>query len=209
MFTGLVEGIGTVAGITSEGDGVRLGIDAPGSLATSEPPSIGDSISINGCCLTVVSTDRARWEFQAGSETLSRTNLGQLSPGDRVNLERSLRADARLGGHFVQGHIDAVGHVERIIREGEWVTMWFTVPAHLTRQMVSKGSIAVDGISLTLVDVTENGFSVALIPHTLKETTLGLRHEGDPVNIETDILGKYCEKLVRTMGQTGDAGADD
>jgi riboflavin synthase len=113
-----------------------------------------------------------------------------------VNLERSLPADGRLGGHFVLGHVDGVGQVDRVDREGEWVTMWFRVPATLTRQMVSKGSVAVDGISLTLVEVESERFSVALIPHTLEVTTLGRRNVRDPVNIETDIIGKYVEKLV-------------
>jgi riboflavin synthase len=137
-----------------------------------------------------------RWTFQAGPETLSRTNLGLLRPGDRVNLERALAADARLGGHFVQGHIDGCGSVERILRDGPWVTIWFRVPADLTAQMVSKGSVAVDGVSLTLVEVEAERFSVALIPHTLEVTTLGARVEHDRVNIETDILGKYVQKML-------------
>jgi riboflavin synthase len=127
---------------------------------------------------------------------LSRTNLGAVRVGDLVNLERSLPANGRLGGHFVQGHVDSIGQVERIDRDGEWVTMWFRVPAALTRQMVSKGSIAVDGVSLTLVDVEAERCSVALIPHTLDMTTLGRRKVGDTVNVETDIIGKYVEKLV-------------
>jgi riboflavin synthase len=196
MFTGLVDGRGTVAGVSPDGPGVRLEIVPPVAMTADDAAHIGDSIAINGCCLTVVSLDGGRWSFQAGTETLSRTNLGRLRTSDTVNLERSLRADARLGGHFVQGHVDAVGTVEAIDRDGEWVTMWFRVPPQLTRQMVSKGSIAVDGVSLTLVAVESDRFSVALIPHTLEATTLGDRRVGDAVNIETDILGKYVQKLV-------------
>lgn len=196
MFTGLVEGCGTVARCDEEGAGRRLMISPPASLL-SDPVAIGDSIAINGCCLTVVDLSGEAWSFQAGTETLSRTNLGRLRPGDRVNLERSLPANARLGGHFVQGHVDALGQVDRIDRDGEWTTMWFRVPPRLTRQMVSKGSVAVDGVSLTLVDVETERFSVALIPHTLAHTTLGARRVGDDANIETDILGKYVEKMLR------------
>lgn len=198
MFTGLVAGRGRVVGLNPEPPGVLLVIDPPAAVPNSppDPMEVGESIAINGCCLTLVATSRGSWAFQAGSETLSRTNLGRLQPGDAVNVERSLRADARLGGHFVQGHVDDVGRVDRVDRDGEWTTMWFRVPGRLTRQMVSKGSITVDGVSLTLVEVEAERFSVALIPHTLETTTLGLRQPGDEVNIETDILGKYMEKLV-------------
>ncbi|MCA9053026.1 MAG: riboflavin synthase [Planctomycetaceae bacterium] len=204
MFTGLVEGRARVVGLTPEPPGVLLMIDPPaGMLKTSDRdvPRIGDSVAINGCCLTIVALSRGTWAFQAGEETLSRTNLGGLRPGDAVNIERSLPADGRIGGHFVQGHVDDVGTVNAIDRSGEWITMWFRVPSRLTRQMVSKGSITVDGISLTLVDVEADRFSVALIPHTLEVTTLGLRQPGDQVNIETDILGKYMEKLLAGDGQ--------
>lgn len=198
MFTGLVEGRGRVVGVTAEPAGVLLVIDPPPPLRgePGDPVRPGDSIAINGCCLTVIAAERDTWAFQAGTETLSRTNLGRLRPGDAVNLERSLPASARLGGHFVQGHIDDVGTVDAIEREGEWTRMWFRVPERLTRQMVSKGSITVDGVSLTLVDVEPDRFSIALIPHTLQVTTLGTRNIGDPVNLETDILGKYVEKLL-------------
>jgi len=162
------------------------------------PGSLGESVAINGCCLTAVTIDENRWTFQAGSETLSKTNLGRLRAGDAVNLERALPVDGRLGGHFVQGHVDGVGQVERIEREGDWITMWFRLPEALLRQLVPKGSIAVDGVSLTVVQIVGNCFSVALIPHTLEMTTLGLRKPGDEVNIETDILGKYVQQLLRT-----------
>lgn len=196
MFTGLVEGLGTITSLAPDGPGVRLTIaHTPWSEAERATIQIGDSIAINGCCLTVIDLTEG-WSFQAGTETLSRTTLGDRQEGDQVNLERSLPADGRLGGHFVQGHVDGIGKVAAIEREGDWVIMRFQVPETLTRQMVSKGSITVDGVSLTLVDVTEDQFSVALIPHTLDVTVLGRRQVGDRVNIETDIIGKYLEKML-------------
>ncbi len=195
MFTGLVEGRGVVAALTPDDGTVELAISPPPSL-TSAGASIGDSVAINGCCLTVVSCADGRWAFQAGEETLSKTSLGGLSVGDAVNLERSLPVNGRLGGHFVQGHVDGTGVVDELVQDGEWTTMWFRIPASLSRLMVPKGSVAVDGVSLTLVDVERERFSVALIPHTLEVTTLGLRNIGDTVNIETDILGKYAIKFL-------------
>ena len=196
MFTGLVEGQGKVVTCIDEGAGTRLTI-APPELMLSGT-ALGDSVALNGCCLTVVNIADGHWSFQAGPETLARTNLGELTAGQFVNLERALPVSARLGGHFVQGHVDGCGHVEKIIPDGEWVTMWFTAPRSLARQMVSKGSIAVDGVSLTLVDVEPDRFSVALIPHTLQVTSLGQRPIGSRVNLETDILAKYVEKLLAT-----------
>jgi riboflavin synthase len=194
MFTGLVEGQGTILSAMPEAAGTRLVIAPPAEILPGT--STGDSVAINGCCLTIVPGEPGAWTFQAGPETLSRTNLGTLRPNDRVNLERALPASARLGGHFVQGHIDGCGTVDSIIADGEWVTIWFRAPRELTRQMVSKGSIAVDGVSLTLVDVESERFSVALIPHTLAITTLGVRRQGEQVNIETDILAKYVQKML-------------
>jgi riboflavin synthase len=171
-----------------------LVIRAP-SLA--QEMQVGASIAVNGCCLTVVDVQAETFGFDAGAETLSRTNLGRLTAGSYVNLERSLRLGDRLGGHFVTGHIDGVGQLERRIDDKDWSTFWFRVPAELSRQMASKGSIAVDGVSLTLVDVEPGRFSVALIPHTLKVTTLGPLEVGDPVNLETDVLAKYVEQQLR------------
>jgi riboflavin synthase len=210
MFTGLVEGRGIVRSIRQDGPGVELVIQPPRQAVRNEADAvqIGESIAINGCCLTVVRADQDGWSFQAGSETLSRTNLGELRPGDRVNLERSLPVNARIGGHFVQGHIDGVGRVNAIERDDEWVNIWFQVPEHLTRQMVEKGSVAVDGVSLTLVCVEQRRFSVALIPHTLEITTLGERAVGDSVNIETDILGKYIEKMLHPEVDTAAGSAN-
>ena len=194
MFTGLVEGQGEITEIAPEVDAIRLSIDAGDSIGSGL--AIGDSVCINGCCLTVVKLAGSVADFQAGTETLSKTNLGRLEPGHRVNLERSLPVDGRLGGHIVQGHVDGTGSVSSIDSDGEWVTMWFEIPESLARFVVPKGSIAVDGISLTVVNVEQGRFSVALIPHTLEVTTLGAVSQGDPVNIETDILGRYVERLL-------------
>ena len=193
MFTGLVESLGTVDDVLPQGPGVRLLVRA-GAVASDV--AIGDSIAINGCCLTVVSRDGDLLAFEAGSETLGRTNLGGLNKGSGINLERSLKAGDRLGGHFVTGHIDAVGSLDQRRDEGPWSFLWFRVPPALTRQMASKGSVAVDGVSLTLVDVESERFSVALIPHTLSITTLGSLKPGDAVNIETDLLAKYVERQL-------------
>lgn len=196
MFTGIIAGRGRVRSVTPEGAGIRLVLEVPPPMLADEC-RLGDSVAINGCCLTVVDITAHRWSFQAGTETLSKTNLGRLQPGDFVNLERSLRANGRLDGHIVQGHVDGVGTVDSIEREGDWVTMWFRVLEPLTELMVPKGSVAVDGVSLTVVNVERDRFSVALIPHTLEITTLGLRQRGDAVNIENDILGKYVARLLR------------
>lgn len=193
MFTGLVEEKGTVHCISNEGNASDITIAAP---LVSEDVSLGDSIAINGCCLTVVAIDGERLTFQAGSETLSRTNLGDLKPSSTVNLERSLQVGQRMGGHYVSGHVDGLGVVDQRIEDGPWAEFWFRVPGNLTRQMASKGSVTVDGISLTLVNVEPNRFSVALIPHTLDVTTLGERHVGDSVNIETDLLAKYVQQQL-------------
>jgi len=193
MFTGIVERMGTVRRLISDPPGVRLVIESP---EIARDAKIGDSICVNGCCLTVVEVDETTFGFDAGAETLSRTNLGKLREGSKVNLERSLRVGGELGGHFVTGHIDAVGTLDQRQDEKDWSTFWFRMPRALTRQMASKGSIAVDGISLTLVDVEAERFSVALIPHTLQITTLGLLQPGDPVNLETDVLAKYVEKQL-------------
>jgi riboflavin synthase len=202
MFTGLVEGMGRVSELRSEGDAVlRVAIEVPECMAGEA--SLGESVAINGCCLTVVEFSDGLWRFQAGEETLSKTTLGNLKPGDRVNLERSLRADARLGGHFVQGHVDGTGTVSNIDRDGEWIRMAFEVPRKLSQLMVPKGSIAVDGVSLTIVDALPESFSIALIPHTLEVTTLGHRRVGDLVNLEADILGKYVLKLLQNIKSGG------
>ena len=200
MFTGLVEGLGKVGSLLDEPGGIRILIAPPQSFFdspnTASSAVCGDSVAINGCCLTIVSTDNHQWAFQAGRETLSKTNLGSLRTGDVVNLERSLPVNGRLGGHFVQGHVDGTGIVDQLDRDSEWVIMGFRVDVSLAELMVPKGSVAVDGISLTLVTVENGRFTVALIPHTLLMTTLGNRSIGQSVNIETDILGKYAQKFL-------------
>jgi riboflavin synthase len=193
MFTGLVESLGTVRDLVPEGAGCRLTLAAPDLSAKL---ILGESVAVNGACLTVVACDAETCGFQLAPETLLRTNLGELRPGDRVNLERALRLSDRLGGHLVQGHIDGVGRVAERATQGDWVTVWFRCPPNLSAQMVSKGSIAVDGVSLTLVEVGEDRFSVALIPHTLAHTTLGFKGPGDAVNLETDLVAKYVEKFL-------------
>jgi riboflavin synthase len=205
VFTGLVQSLAEVRALKPERPGMRLVIRDQEIAARSK---LGDSIAINGCCLTVVAIDGPDLAFEAGPETLQRTSLGRLNPADRVNLETSLRMGDSLDGHLVTGHIDVVGRLDRRDEDGEWCTMWFTVPEALTRQMASKGSVAVDGVSLTLVDVEAQRFSVALIPHTLQATTLGRLAIGDAVNIETDILAKYVERQLNCRGDsrfTGDA----
>lgn len=198
MFTGLVETKGKVAELRPDPPGVRLVVDAGG---VSDGVQLGDSIAVNGCCLTVVAIEGSQLSFDAGSETLSRTNLGQLDTGSPVNLERSLRVGDRLGGHYVSGHIDAVGTLDERQDDEDWSTFWFRVPDVVSKHLVGKGSIAVDGVSLTVVSVVENRFSVALIPHTLEVTTLGQLTHGDPVNLETDILAKYVERLLENRQQ--------
>ena len=196
MFTGLVERLAEVEVIEPEPPGVRL-IIRDSQIAASG--KIGDSVALNGCCLTVVAVAKESLAFQAGAETLSRTNLGELAPGDRVNIERALRAGDAIGGHYVTGHIDAVGNVDRRIDDVDWCTMWFRAPTPQLQQMASKGSVTIDGVSLSLVDVEHDRFSVALIPHTLAVTTLGLRNVGDRVNLETDVLAKYVQRQLEQM----------
>jgi riboflavin synthase len=196
MFTGLVETMGEVVALEPDGPGRRLVLREPD---VARDLAIGDSIANNGCCLTVIAIDGDTFAFEAGSETLSRTNLGELVAGDHVNLERSLRTGDRLGGHFVTGHIDCVGTLDERVDDADWSTLWFRFPKQYARFMASKGSIAVDGVSLTLVDVEVDRFSVALIPHTLSVTTLGALSPGDRVNLETDLLAKYVGEQIKAF----------
>jgi len=194
MFTGLVQNLAKVREIVPQEPGVRLVIeDAP----TARSAAIGDSIAINGCCLTVVTVDENCLAFEAGPETMQRTTFGKLCVGDHVNIETSLRVGDALGGHYVTGHIDAVGTVDSRQDDAEWSTFWINLPQELSRQLASKGSIAIEGVSLTLVDVEDERFSVALIPHTLQVTTLGSKRAGDRVNLETDVLAKYVERQLQ------------
>lgn len=196
MFSGLVECTAQVSRIEPEAGGIRLELQRP---AIFDDVQVGDSISVQGCCLTVIQIDAERMAFQAGRETLSKTSLGRQVEGGAVNLERALAVGDRLGGHLVTGHVDGQGELIGRDDEAEWSTMVFTAPPALMRQMASKGSITVEGVSLTLVDVTADTFSLALIPHTLQNTTLGLLRVGDSVNLETDLLAKYVERQFAAM----------
>ncbi|MDB4863424.1 MAG: riboflavin synthase [Pirellulaceae bacterium] len=193
MFTGLVEATGKITALESQGPGMRIVVNA-GDLANGV--EIGDSIANNGCCLTVIEANGPYLAFEAGPETLSKTSLGGKQVGDSVNLERSLQVGDRLGGHLVTGHVDARGILDERTDDEEWSTFWFQVPETLIRQMAPKGSITVEGVSLTLVDVEADRFCVALIPHTLEVTTLGGLQPGDTVNLETDLLAKYVEQQL-------------
>jgi riboflavin synthase len=201
MFTGLIEALGTVRRLDPVGAGRDLIIAEP---ALAPQLAIGESVAVNGACLTVVERDAESFRFQVGPETLARTNLGELTVGDAVNLERSLRLSDRLGGHLVQGHVDGMGTIASRQTEGDWELVWFHCPEDLAALTVSKGSVAVDGISLTVVDVTKDGFSVALIPHTLAKTTLGRKTVGATANLETDLLAKYVAKLILPLSLNRD-----
>jgi riboflavin synthase len=199
MFSGIIEALGTVVELRSEPPGCRLIVREPNIAADAR---VADSISVNGCCLTVIEQEGDAFAFEAGPETLARTNLGELKPGSRVNLERALAVGQRLGGHFVSGHIDGVGTLLRREDSGQWSTFWFSVPRPLAVQMAGKGSIAVDGVSLTIVESEPDRFSIALIPYTLDVTTLGLLQPGGKVNLETDMLAKYVQRLVEAKEWT-------
>jgi len=193
MFTGLVETVGSVTAIVPEPPGVRLVVAA---AAIAADAALGDSICVSGCCLSVVRIAGGELEFQLGPETLARTTLGGLAAGGRVNLERSLRLTDRLGGHLVTGHVDGRGRLAERRDEGEWTTCRFAAGPELLGQMAAKGSVAIDGVSLTVVDVDAASFGVALIPHTLSATTLGGLAVGDGVNLETDLVFKYVARWL-------------
>jgi riboflavin synthase len=189
MFTGIVREVGTVAAF----DGSRLVVAGAETAASS---AVGDSVSVAGVCLTVVETEAGTLAFDVVPETLARTALGRLEPGDAVNLEPALRVGDPLGGHIVQGHVDAVGRVRSVAPEGDSRRIWFDGPEILVRYCLEKGSIAVDGVSLTVAAFDDDGVEVALIPHTLEVTTLGRLEPGDEVNLEADVLAKVVERLM-------------
>jgi riboflavin synthase len=195
MFTGIVETTGVIDAAESQGPGVLwwIEVSTPGFL---DKVRVGDSIAVSGCCLTVVERQASRFACQLGEETLQRTTFRNKRPGDRVNLERSLSLGDALGGHLVTGHIDGVGQVVEQRTAGDWQDCWIETTPELLMQMAEKGSVAVDGVSLTLCEVTEHAFRVALIPHTLQVTTLGQLKIGSQVNIETDILAKYVARQL-------------
>ena len=194
MFTGIVEELGTVAGVEDQGDAIRLTIHAQHVLADA---GLGDSISVNGCCLTVAERDGDTWTADVMQETLDKTSLAGVQPGDRVNLERAVTPTTRLGGHIVQGHVDGVGVLEQIKPDRQWILYRFRAPATVVPYLVEKGSIAIDGVSLTVFSCRKGSFSVALIPHTLAETTLADRKPGERVNVEADVLMKLVASVVR------------
>jgi len=194
MFTGIVEELGTVESLEDQGDAVRLTVRGP--LVTGDA-GLGDSISVNGCCLTVATRDEGTFTADVMQETLTKTSLGALEPGTQVNLERAVTPTTRLGGHIVQGHVDGTGTVLRRTPSEHWELVEIALPPDLERYLVPKGSITVDGISLTVVEVLPESFTVSLIPETLARTTLGFKQPGDVVNLEVDVIAKYVEKMVR------------
>ena len=196
MFTGIVEAVGTVVAVEPAGEILRIAVRAPELAAQAR---VGDSIAVRGACLTVTRAADGTLAFEAIRETLARTAMADLAPGAAVNLERAMRADSRLDGHVVQGHVDGVGRVVELRREGEDVRLFVECPAELARDLVEKGSVALDGVSLTVVGVRDDGFDVALIPHTLAVTTLGALQPGDRVNVEVDVLAKYVRRSVERI----------
>ena len=193
VFTGIVREVGLIAAIAGHSDGVRLEIEAPETAASA---AVGDSIAIDGCCLTVIRAAAGRISFEAVPETLVRTSLGNLTAGVPVNVEQAVRAGEPLGGHYVQGHVDGVGVVRTSEEEGVGRRLWIDAPAEILRYAVEKGSITVQGVSLTVADLDDGGFAAALVPHTLGATTLGELAAGRAVNLEVDVLAKYVERLL-------------
>ncbi len=193
MFTGIIESVGTVTSIRPAGEITRFEIEAPEII---EGVRIGDSVAVCGCCLTVVAIDAPRLSFEAIRETLEKTALGDLDVASHVNLERAMSASGRLDGHIVQGHVDGTGRTRELIRDGDDVRLFVECGSEISDYLVDKGSVAIDGVPLTVVSVGGEGFDVALIPHTLKATTLGERKSGDRVNLEADILGKYVKRYL-------------
>jgi riboflavin synthase len=193
VFTGIIRERGRVSGVERGESAIRLRLEAP---QTAGQTAIGDSVAVNGVCLTAVAVENGTLAFDAVPETLRRSSLGRLGTGDEVNLEPALRVGEALGGHYVQGHVDGIGHVRSVAADGDDVVLWVDTPPQLLRYLVEKGSVSVEGVSLTVAGVDGSGFSVALIPHTLAETTLDALTPGDPVNLEVDVLAKYVERLL-------------
>jgi len=193
MFTGIVREVGSIAAVTGGEEGIRLEIDAP---ATAPLVAVGGSVAINGVCLTAESVEGSRLVFHAVPETLSRSTLGELRRGAVVNLEPALRAGDAMGGHIVQGHVDGIGRVQSIEFEGEGLRVIVEAPDETLRYCVEKGSITVDGVSLTIAELHDDAFGLALIPHTIAETTLSRLVPGQRVNLEVDVLAKYVERLL-------------
>lgn len=193
MFTGIVRERALVASVEGRNGSLRLELEAPQAAAQV---GVGDSVAVAGVCLTVTAVENGRVAFDAVPETLRRSSLGRVRPGDEVNVELPLRAGEPLGGHVVQGHVDAVGRVRSVEQEGDGLRVWFEAPAEVLRYCVEKGSVAVEGVSLTVAELADDAFAVALVPHTLAVTTLGALEAGDEVNLEADLFAKYVEKLL-------------
>ena len=193
MFTGLVEEVGNIAGKIKTGDGFKFKINAKKVV---DDLDIGSSIAVNGCCLTVVEKDKDTFAVDTIEETLKKTNLGQTNIGDNVNLERPLKAEERLGGHFVLGHIDTTGTVEEINELSNSHLMKISFPSQFSKYLIYVGSVSIDGTSMTVAQLGENNFSVGIIPHTWKETIFSKKKIGDSVNLEFDVLGKYVERIM-------------
>jgi riboflavin synthase len=202
VFTGIVRELGTVEALDGSAGGVRLQVRAPRTAAAA---AIGDSVALNGVCLTVTAIEDGALLFDAVPETLSRSTLGRLRPRVDVNVEPALRAGEPLGGHIVQGHVDGVGRIRSVTPEGDGASIEVEAPDDVLRYCVEKGSVAVEGVSLTIAALAEGGFAVALIPHTLAATTLGRLEAGDEVNLEADVLGKYVERLLDARLPSQDA----
>jgi riboflavin synthase len=200
MFTGIIEGLGNIAGIRSSGQGNRVTIEADFAL---DQTKIGDSISVSGACLTAVKIENRRFEVDVSPETLKTTIFEQAKVGDRVNLERAMRFSDRIDGHLVSGHIDGTGIVKQRETLGNAIILTIEVGEPLTRYMIAKGSVAVDGVSLTINGCDAGSFSISVIPHTAQLTTIGFKKRGDRVNIETDMIGKYVERFLSGGSQAG------
>lgn len=200
MFSGIVEAIGAVRSLKKDAKGARITIEAPGVLSGVR---LGDSIALNGVCVTVVEFDDKKFEADLSVETLRRTNLGELAVGGRCNLERAMALGERLGGHLVSGHVDGVGRIKSRKNEGDSIWLTFEAPVEVMRYVVYKGSIAVDGISLTVAACDGETFSVSIIPHTSEQTTLTEKEDGAAVNLEADLIGKYVEKLLAPHAESG------
>jgi riboflavin synthase len=194
MFTGIIEGLGTIGAIRPTGQGKRLTIEADYVL---DQTKIGDSVAVNGACLTVVKISGARFEVDLSPETLATSTFDKAKQGDRLNLERAMRLSDRIDGHLVLGHVDGIGIIENQEKLGNAVGVTVGVPEALSRYMIHKGSVAIDGISLTINALTPKSFTVSIIPHTAQLTTIGVKQKGAPVNIETDMIGKYVERFLR------------
>ena len=196
MFTGIIEGLGAVTSVRSAGQGKRFSIEADFDLADTQ---VGDSIAVSGVCLTAIAIVRRQFDVDVSPETLSKTTLGSARVGERVNLERALRLSDRIDGHLVSGHTDGTGVIDSCEVSGNAIIVTVAVPEALTRYMIIKGSVAVDGVSLTINHLTAGRFSVSIIPHTAALTTIGLKQKGAPVNIETDMIGKYVEIFISSQ----------